>query len=118
MSCRSTSKVWVGSVGQTSASGGPLGVVLQVSRGAGGRVGVAFGDIGLGLGDDAAVGEEEVCDVGKGEGCKVGEGVSVPVVVGPQAVASAVIPTSHTTDLRLTLEHSLRGKRLEDVKSF
>lgn len=99
MSCRSTSNVWAGSIGQTSASGGPVGVELQVSRGAGGRVGVVFGDIGLGLGDDAAVGEEE--------GCEVGEGVAVPMGLGPQAVASVATATSHTTDLPLSVEHSL-----------
>ena len=107
MSCRSTSTVWVGSVGQTSASGGPPGVVLQVNRGPGGGPGVAFGVVELGLGDDVGVGEGEACDVGEGEGCKVGEGVAVPVVRGPQAVASVVTATSHTTDLPLSLEHSL-----------
>jgi len=81
--------------------------VLQVNCGAGGGLGVAFGDVGLGLGDDAGVGVGEACEVGEGEGCEVGKVVGVPVVLGPQAVARAAIATSHATDLPLSLEHSL-----------
>jgi hypothetical protein len=92
-------------VGQTSASGGPPGVVLQVNCGAGGGVGAVFGDVGLGLGDDP--------DVRDGEACDVGEMVGAPVVLGPHAVAIVSSATSHTTDLRRSLEHSLREKTVQ-----
>jgi hypothetical protein len=81
-------------------------------------VGEAFGDVGLGLGDDAGVGEGEACDVAEGEGCDAGEVVGVPVVRGPQAVASAAIATSHTTDLPLSLEHSLSKQTVHETKRF
>lgn len=79
---------------------------------------MAFGDVALGLGDDADVGEGEACDVGEGEACNLGKVVDVPVALGPHAVASVAIATSHTSDLPLSLEHSSESKRFKDEKGF
>jgi hypothetical protein len=113
-------------VGQASIRGGPPGVELQDSRGAGEGVGFALGDVGLRAGDIAGEGKGETSDVGVGELSDDGagetgnadEGIAIPVDLGPQPAAIIVATTSPTTALLFKLDHSSKSKRRNDEKVF
>jgi hypothetical protein len=83
-------------------------------------VGEVFVDVGLGLGNvaDVGLGLDDDAGVGDGEACSVGEVVGTAVARGPHAVAIVATATSHTTDLRLSLEHSLKEQTVQRPKRF